>query len=354
MGEVEIRVSDHKALFKALTEDGLPTRMLELTAEQRAALEKVGNIYEIQRLIVQVSREELKQAEIARVLADKEQKAAQARLETARKAHADKPSDESKTTLEEATKAAANVKNVLKEADDGVQRANKVIAEAQKKLDEHLTRKQPGLDASVNEFVDRALRKLWQHPDLIVTFDREIFAALGKAAPARKNTVAAARKRLIETGLASNRDGGRLEWHPIRKGSTPFEKFAVERFNAALLAELILPGAVTTTAAPNYVDYRLFAPKSWRDVYQYDKAGKLTGWRRYDGARVTDFTEEGLMVLEKDGEGRPLKVQSVRYQQQPPKEPWRPNALEQAPGEVIVTYAYEDGKRVEKSRTGEK
>src|SRR5262249_38047518 len=187
----------------------------------------------------------------------------------------------------------------------------------------------PELGASTNEFVDRTLRRAWQGADFSVTHDRDLLAATEKAAPGRKNAVEAARRQLVQTGLASNRDGGRLEWHPIRTGDTPlaqrltpYEKFVLERYHAALLAELVLPGAVTVSSAPNYVDHRLFSPKTWRDVYHHDRAGKPTGWTRYDGARVTDFTEEGLMVLEKDGEGRPIKAQTVRYEQKPAKEPW--------------------------------
>src|SRR5206468_1516054 len=128
-----------------------------------------------------------------------------------------------------------------------------------------------------------------------------------------RNAVEAARQRLLQSGLAKSRDGGRLEWQPIRKGDTPlvqrltsFEKFQIERFNATLLAEVVLPGALTVAAPPNYVDRRLSAPKTWRDVYHHDAAGQLTGWTRYDGPRVVEFTEEGLMVLEKDGAGRPV------------------------------------------------
>jgi hypothetical protein len=294
-----------------------------------------------------------------------ELKAAQARLELARKANVDKPSDDTKAALEKATKEVEDATNARKKSDDAVKAAQKEMTEAQKKLDEILAAKQPGLGTgvgeSVNDFVNRTLSKARQDPNLFDTHDKILRAAIEKVAPARKSAVESARQRLIQTGLAADLEGGRLEWRPIRVGSTaledrltPFEKQLIERFNAVLLSELVLPGALNVSSAPNFVDQRLFTAKSWRDVYRYDSKGKLTGWTRYDGNRFTEFTEDGLMVLQKDGEGRPIKAQSVRYQQVPPKGPGQPIALEMTPGEEIVTYGYEDGKRVEKSRTGTK
>jgi hypothetical protein len=361
-GEVDARVSNHGELFKAMTAaDGLPATMFKLTVEQRDALAKVGDVYGLQQKLVDIARMHVKEAETIRVAADKEMKAGQARVETARKADAEKPSTETKAALEKAMKEAANLVAARKKADAAVQGANKETAEAQKKVDDIVTMKRPELNASVNEFVDRTLRQVWQHPELLDTHGKAILPAIEKAAPARKNLIAAARQRLIQTGLATKRDGGLLAWQPIRMGSTmleerltPYEKQVLERFNATLLAELVLPGALTVSAAPNFVDQRLYAAKSWRDVFHYNRAGKLAGWTRYDGARVSDFTDEGLMVLEKDGEGRAVKARSVRYQQVAAKEPGRPSALEVVPGDDVVTYAYEGGKRVEKSRMGVK
>ncbi len=227
-----------------------------------------------------------------------------------------------------------------------------------KKLDEDLADYRPDLGASLSDFVNNTLRRAWQDAALFDTFQKELAAARDQGSAEHRNAVDAARQRLVQSGLAAGGKGGGLDWHPLRGGSgpladrlTPYERFLVQQFNAALLAELVLPGAVTAASPPNYVDHRLFSPKSWRDIYHYDPAGQLTGWTRRNGSDVTDFTAEGLMVLEKDSEGRPIKVQSVRYRQAPAKESWRPNALEASPGDEIVTYGYEGGQRVEKSRS---
>ena len=361
--EVDVRVADYKAVFEALSGDaGLPARMFKLSSEQRARLQKVGYEWETQWFALHiVATTKIKDAEMVRTNAEKDLRAAQSRLDSTRKAHTDKPSEETKSALEKATKQVEDAMIVRKKTDDAVQTANKFAREAPKQLDELLARKHPELGATVNDFVDRMLRQARQNPDLFDTFDKDFLAVIAKAAPARKNAIEAARQRLLQSGLATNRDGGLLEWHPVRDGNTvlakrltPYEKLLLESFNATLLAELVLPEALTVSSAPNFVDQRLFAAKSWRDVYHYDAAGKLAGWTRYDGNDVTDFTDEGLMILEKDGVGRAIKARSVRYQQVASKEPGRPSVLKTAPGEEIVTFSYEDGKRVEKTRMGTK
>ena len=63
----------------------------------------------------------------------------------------------------------------------------------------------------------------------------------------------------------------------------------------------------------NYVDPLLDLPKDWRDEYRYGEDGQLLGWTRIRGPKHEDFTAEGLLVLEKDDQGRPVKTSKVRY-----------------------------------------
>lgn len=81
--------------------------------------------------------------------------------------------------------------------------------------------------------------------------------------------------------------------------------------------------SVTYTGAAekgNYVDPAFDIPKSWRDDYRYDDAGKLLGWTRTRGEKTEDFTAEGKLVVTKDTDGKPLISQAVRYVAKP-----RPN-----------------------------
>jgi co-chaperonin GroES (HSP10) len=86
-------------------------------------------------------------------------------------------------------------------------------------------------------------------------------------------------------------------------------------------------------------------------VYHNDKQGNLTGWTRNVGQNVTDFTETGLMMLEKNDAKRPRKVQTVRYVATPAESHGQPSTLEVVAGDEVITYSYDTGKRVETSRT---
>lgn len=63
----------------------------------------------------------------------------------------------------------------------------------------------------------------------------------------------------------------------------------------------------------NYVDPALFAAKRWRDEYQYDAAGKLTGWTRNRGTEKEEFDRDGELILKRDTLHRPIETQRVRY-----------------------------------------
>jgi hypothetical protein len=235
------------------------------------------------------------------------------------------------------------------------------MAKAQKKLEGILAASRPGLGGSLKDFVDGTLGRLAQDPDLCTTHDQAFLAAMEKATAVRRAVVKSARQRLIQMSLATELKGGRLQWHPIRPGSgkveqrlTQFERQLLAGFNAALLSELVMPGALAVSSSPNYVDHRLFTAKSWRDVYHHDAKGKCTGWTRHEAQGVTDFTEDGLIVLERDAAGRPIKAQTIRYRKVEATTWGRPDKLEAIPGGEVVTYSYEGGQRLEKSRVGAK
>src|SRR4051794_19176280 len=128
-------------------------------------------------------------------------KATQANLDAARKAHADKPSDATKTALDRATKDAEDAGAVRKQRDATVQAAQKQATEAQKKLDEFLAAKVPELGASVNDFIDRTLRKAWQDPELFNAHNRELRAAMEKTSPSHKHVVESTLQSLLKTGV---------------------------------------------------------------------------------------------------------------------------------------------------------
>ena len=63
----------------------------------------------------------------------------------------------------------------------------------------------------------------------------------------------------------------------------------------------------------NYVDPMIDAPKSWRDEYRYAEDGTLLGWTRSIEGREDEFTQEGLLVTQRDSQGRPTEGALVEY-----------------------------------------
>jgi YD repeat-containing protein len=67
------------------------------------------------------------------------------------------------------------------------------------------------------------------------------------------------------------------------------------------------------TKSKNYVDPTIHAAKRWRDEYDYDDSGKLTGWTRIRGGEKEQFTADGLLISPTDAEGQPTEARRVRY-----------------------------------------
>lgn len=62
-----------------------------------------------------------------------------------------------------------------------------------------------------------------------------------------------------------------------------------------------------------YSDPLMSLTRNWRDVYQYDARGRLTGWRRIRGLDEERFTAYGHRVAASDALGRAVKAHVVRY-----------------------------------------
>jgi YD repeat-containing protein len=74
--------------------------------------------------------------------------------------------------------------------------------------------------------------------------------------------------------------------------------------------------SVTYTGASekgNYADPAFDTPKSWKDEYRYDDAGKLLGWTRTRGEKKEEFTADGKLVIEPGDKDNPPKTKVVRY-----------------------------------------
>ncbi len=68
-----------------------------------------------------------------------------------------------------------------------------------------------------------------------------------------------------------------------------------------------------SNAARRYADPALTMQKGWKDLYEYDESGRLTGWYRKHGDQSQRFTHAGHRVLETDRLNRPVKACEVQY-----------------------------------------
>jgi hypothetical protein len=308
MGEATLTVRNTRALCDIAAGRGPAAKLLASTAEQRAALREAGP----KHTALQVALS-----------------AAQAKLASARS---------------EQAKGGVN----RKAAEAAVRAAEKEVAKETAELNRFLDTKQAGLGASLRAFLDKALHDALRNPAL-----SSDLAALWKSAPpGRKAAVEAARARLVGLGIAEKGKGPRLKLRTLRERLTAYERAMLERFHAVVLAELAFPDAVTAGFQENFVDQRLAVRKRWRDVYRYDASGALLGWVRYDGAKTSEFTPDGLLVLEKDARGRPIKARTVRYEVPRPYNVFANDRkpLAQALGDEVVTYEYDGDKGRVKSR----
>jgi hypothetical protein len=198
-----------------------------------------------------------------------------------------------------------------------------------------------GKKASVRRSVEQSLEELLHR----VGLTDDLAGLHSQADAAGKAAEEAARRRLLAFGVLKD---PKLTIYSLRfegvspKGTlTPYEKLLVDQFHASLVSALGFPGMVTPSFQVNYVDPRLSAPRTWRDVYRYDAAGNYLGWTRYTAEGKTDFNPDGLTILKKDALGRCLEGRTVRYVRDPQTAPGpNTNPLRQLAGDEIVTYEY--------------
>lgn len=159
---------------------------------------------------------------------------------------------------------------------------------------------------------------LVRNPGLFETNAAQIEVLYQSAGNESRTALDQARKKIVQFGLADNSEFPALRLRPVVKGTlTQYERNLIEEFNATLLDRILFPGIVEVRWRENYVDQRLAAKKGWRDIYRYAPDGTPIGWRRYLPERVFEFNAEGLLILEKDAQGRCIRGRAVRYESEP-------------------------------------
>lgn len=96
-------------------------------------------------------------------------------------------------------------------------------------------------------------------------------------------------------------------------------------------------------AAHRYADPVLTIQKNWKDLYEYDQSGHLTGWyRTRSGGAPERFTHKGHKVLATDKLNRPVKACAVQYMPRQSGGANLPPELTCVDTPQLFTYAYAD------------
>lgn len=216
--------------------------------------------------------------------------------------------------------------------------AERTLTAAQKAVDAFLDRPLLTAKRSLRVLIANAFRDLATDVRFAEKHAAMLETLLHKADAPTRAAVDAALKRLGDLGLAKPPVELPLALGP---SLSRYAARMVEHFNAESLSLLIYPGIITTTYQVNYVDPRISAPRTWRDVYRHDAKGNVEGWERFAAGGRTSFNADGHAIMKKDALGRCVEARTVRYTQDAIKRPGpNTNPLRQVLGNEIVTYEY--------------
>ena len=210
---------------------------------------------------------------------------------------------------------------------------NKQLAAQERASNEIVARKLPPYNLSVKERLMSIFEVMMSDPSFALD-TTELRNTLIKSDPERQRIFLNASQQLTASGVELGQ--------PTR---TLYQKIMIQKFNAEILSAIYYPGILTASFRANYVDPEISAPKSWRDVYHHDAAGKITGWTRYDGASTTEFNWEGLLVYQEDALGRCVTGRAVTYVRDGAANPRvrpDPRPLKMVPAFQLAHYKFAD------------
>ncbi|MCL2878390.1 MAG: hypothetical protein FWF13_06385 [Acidobacteria bacterium] len=198
--------------------------------------------------------------------------------------------------------------------------ARKVSDDARKAGERILEKKLPKRDITAAALIQKILNELTTDAEFASANDAALEQLMSSTDKKELKELDAIRESLASFGVLRRSADG-FELNPVRQGNAPiserltrFEKGYLARLNAALLARVVFPKILRDNWRANFVDNRLDSPKGWRDVYNYAPDGTPLGWTRYLKDGIEEFNAEGLLVMEKDAQGRCVKARPVRYE----------------------------------------
>ncbi|MBN2320575.1 MAG: hypothetical protein JXR49_15965 [Acidobacteria bacterium] len=329
-GTAGVSVADWTGFFNMIASDGdsWPEAFLRKQFKPReiAALARIGENY--LRTHAEWLAGEERREEVNAVLQKSRDavRSLRAKQAEAEKAYAREHSNETGSVLAEAKDALDAALKTQEKITGEYSEARKAVDKIKKEEDKILAEKMPQSNIGASDFVQGILTSLMQDPNLWTANGDALPSLVASSGDDAVKALQEVRGLLLSYGVAEDSGGGSFRLLPLRKGNTPleerltrYEKSVIERLNMVLLSRIVFPGIVSGDWRRNYVDFRIASVKEWRDVYQYSSDGELLGWRRYRPEGIREFNAEGLLVEEKDAQGRCLKARVVKYELEPPK-----------------------------------
>ncbi len=173
---------------------------------------------------------------------------------------------------------------------------------------------------NIKKNVETVLNRLKNETNIYFNHQDTVDALADASSKENKRRFINARKKLENYGLLKKEETKRVKLNLIQQVEasrdsvlTECENNLIQEFNVIMMNEVLFPHFLKRKPTKNFVDFRLTAPKTWRDVYHYDNGGNTTGWTRYDDGSISEYTPGGNLVFEKDKSGRVLKARKVNY-----------------------------------------
>ncbi|MEI6533999.1 MAG: hypothetical protein WCN98_01575 [Verrucomicrobiaceae bacterium] len=185
--------------------------------------------------------------------------------------------------------------------------AEAVLRELQESLSRRLETAGSG-GVSLHEAMEKALGKIANAPDLFVTLQQRLKEQSWQSP---LPDLDAAVHRVMDYQLLERTSSEAYKLCVNAASVTGGERARLRELNLTILSTALLPEFLERSNKPAFVDPRLTSPKSWRDVYQYDKAGACTGWTRITNGRSYEFNSDGHLLPDGRG-GRALAVKLIR------------------------------------------
>jgi hypothetical protein len=76
----------------------------------------------------------------------------------------------------------------------------------------------------------------------------------------------------------------------------PNDYHHLRRLHLVLATDALFPEIIERPKGHNYFDPRVTSDKRWRDIYQHDGNGEITGWRRIEHGRITRYDAMGRIL----------------------------------------------------------